>query len=134
MNWDFGQLKHRLPRQPNFIALETTQFLSTWWQTNTTLSQKKSLSSDTKLNTTMFLPFSIFDISKKDKTEISVSITKFFVEDLINLNLAIIAVNWKSLKVPNIKKIYNNYKQYYYYKENHLDMMVKKCSNKGTNL
>lgn len=78
----------------------------------------------------MFLPFLVSGISKKDKVEILVSITKLPIEDLIDLSLAIIVVKKKSLKVLGVKKSYNDNKLYYYYNQNYPNMMVKICPNK----
>lgn len=56
-----------------------------------------------------------------------------FIGDLMDLSLSITLVKGKSLKVlPGVKKICNNYKLYYYCKQNHLDIMAKICLNHGT--
>lgn len=52
----------------------------------------------------------------------------------MDLGLAIIAVKRKSLKVPGVKKICNDFKLYYYCKQSYLGMTAKTCPNKGTAL
>lgn len=86
----------------------------------------------TKSNTVTFLPFLPSGIGKEDKTETPASIIELFIEDPMDLSLAIIAMKEKSLKVPGIKKICNDYKLYYYCKQNYPGMTAKTYQNKST--
>lgn len=61
-----------------------------------------------------------------------VGITELSIGELIDLSLAIIMVKEKSPKVLDIKKICNNYKLYYYYKQNHPCITAKTWPNKDT--
>lgn len=88
----------------------------------------------TKSNSNIFSPFSPSSIGKKDKPETPANITELFIRDLMDLNSVIIAMKEKSLNVPVVKKICNDYKLCYYYKQSHPDMTAKTCPNKGTAL
>ena len=52
----------------------------------------------------------------------------------MDLSSAITAVKGKSLKIPGVKKICDDYKLCYYCKQSHPGMTGKTCSNKGTAL
>ena len=52
----------------------------------------------------------------------------------MDLSSAIIVIKEKSLKVPEVKKIRNNYKLYYYFKQNHPGISAIICPNKVTTL
>lgn len=130
-DWDLRQLKHRLPRQANSVASTTTQSLSSRRQTSNTPSQGKSSSSGTKSNTTPFSPFLPSSIGKEDKPETPANITDLPIGDPMDLSSAIIAVKGKSLKVPGVKKICDDYRLCYYCKQSHPGMTAKTCPNKG---
>lgn len=50
------------------------------------------------------------------------------------LNFVITIVKEKSLKIPRFKKIYNNYKLYYHYKQNRPNVIIETHLNKITTL
>lgn len=133
-DWDFCQLKHQLPCQTNFVTSTNIQFPSSRQQTSSTLSQKKSSSSGNKPNSTTFLSFLPSSIGKEDKLETLANIMELLIEDSIDLSLAIIVIKGKSLKVPSVKKICNNYNLCYYCKQSHPSITTKTCPKKGTAL
>lgn len=91
----------------------TSQSLFNCQQKSSTPSQEKSLSLNTKSNTTTFLPFLPSNIGKKEKPEILAISRKLLMRNPIDLSLAIITVKGKSLKILGVKKICNDYKLYY---------------------
>ena len=135
-DWNLRQIKHRLPRQTSSSPTSTfTPSSSNRRQTSTTFSRGKASTSSTKANTPTFSPFlPASNHSSSVKLETQSTTTELPVEDPMNLSSAITAVKGKSLKVPGVKKICDDYKLCYYCKQSHPGMTAKTCPNKGTAL
>lgn len=115
-DWDLCQLRDRLPQPINSGTLAFIQFQSKWL-THATPLPGKSTPPSYNTSYSMVLPYlSMATINNKTKPEYTFTATKLLVGDPIDLSLAIITVKRKSLHVPGVKKICDDYKLCYYYK------------------
>ena len=135
-DWNLRQIKHRLPRQTSNSTISAfTPSSSNRRQTSTTFSPGKASTSSTKASTPTFSPFlPASNHSSSVRSETQSTTTELPVGDPMDLSSAITAVKGKSLKVPGVKKICDDYKLCYYCKQSHPGMTAKTCPNKGTAL